>query len=52
MKYYTRTTYDIIYKYLFILGLSVLDRELERVNIILYSTLHDALNFCWNELGK
>lgn len=38
MKYYTRTTYDIIYKYLFALGLSVLDREWERVGIILYLT--------------
>jgi len=38
MKYYTRTTYDTIYKYLLALGLSLLGRELERVNIILYLT--------------
>jgi len=36
MKYYTRTTYDITYKYLFAFGLSVLDMEWELVNIILY----------------
>jgi hypothetical protein len=36
MKYYTRTTYDITYKYLFAFGLSVLDMEWERVSIILY----------------
>jgi hypothetical protein len=49
MKYYTRTTYDITYKYLFAFELSVLDMEWERASIILYLTW--CPNFCvceWN----